>query len=288
MKNIFLAIIVLICASCSQAQQKPHELQLPEIPADLRQPQQRADFLVIHFWDNLDLADDSIIADEPFMEQSFSDFASVLPIASPDSATVAINRLLAKASVKADAYKAVNKIAETYLYQPVSPVYNEELFIPFLRNMVESPLLTETDKARPEFLLKEAMKNRVGHTASDFEFLTLKGEKMHLTDVQSPSEILLIFFDPDCLHCKETMATIPYSADFYSKIKSGELKVVAVYSGDEKGLWEAYGSTLPDTWIVGYEPGAIYDEELYALREFPTIYLLDKDFTVKAKNLQVE
>ena len=57
------------------------ELPLPSVPETLREPAERADFVVAHFWDGMDFTDRRRALDSAFVEQNFANFASVLPYA---------------------------------------------------------------------------------------------------------------------------------------------------------------------------------------------------------------
>lgn len=281
MKKIFFCLGLLLSLLNCEAR----ELQLPSIPSTMTMPQERAAYLLAHFWDNLDFTDDAAIADVPFMAQNFANFASVFPVATPEAIEAGIDTLLSKASVNKDALELMVRIADDYLYETDSPVYNEEHYILFLNRLLASPYLDTTAKMRPEFQLKEAMKNRVGHSATDFEFTDREGQPRKLSDIRAKDDILLIFFNPDCDHCRQVLHELQNDSTRKAEIDSGWLTVVAIYSGDEADAWKEYAATLPDNWIVGIEPMKVLDDEIYVLREFPTVYLLDKNLIVKAKNI---
>lgn len=285
MRRILIISGLLLAVACGTAAK---ELQLPQIPRTLTMPQERAAYLLAHYWDNLDFTDSGTIGDSPFMVQSFSNFASVFPIGGNEAVKAGIDSMLMKASVNPEAVKTLVRIADDYLYEPESPVYNEEHYIIFLNCLLNGNYLEETEKIRPRYQLAEAMKNRVGYQAADFEFTDRQGQSRRLSEVVSKEDILLIFFNPDCDHCRQVLYELQNDAARREEVAAGWLAVVAVYSGDEAATWQDYASTLPDDWIVGIEPMKIFDEELYVLREFPTVYILDNAHRVKAKNVSLE
>ena len=62
--------------------------------------------------------------------------------------------------------------------------------------------------------------------------------------------------------------------------------MLAVYSGDDRDLWERDAAVLPAEWTVGYESGWLQDTGAYVLRAMPTLYLLDRNKQVILKDVQ--
>ena len=263
----------------------PGEFPLPEIPSSIINAEERADYLLAHFWDPLDFKDTLLSHNGMLMEQTFVNFLSVMPHATETGRAIGVNALLKKAEADTVSYRKIRDLAETYLYEPDSPMLSEDFYILFLRNYAETPMLGEGQKERAKAQLEIVMMNRPGTPAPDFDFITRHGEKSSLYDVESKGDILLFFYDPGCATCMEAKKEITGNRKLKEAIESGSLTVVAVYSGPEKLLWERQASEMPEEWIVGYEPESIEERELYDFRGMPTIYLLDKYKIVKKKDL---
>jgi hypothetical protein len=63
--------------------QGEREFPFPHIPDMIVEPQQRASWLLNHYWDNVDFNNAKIISDTAFIEQAFVNFLSIMPIVSP-------------------------------------------------------------------------------------------------------------------------------------------------------------------------------------------------------------
>ena len=107
------------------------ELPLPEIPSTLRSAPERAAYVVTHFWDDMDFRDTLCSRDTAFMEQNFVNFVALFPHAESTSLQPAVRNLMRRAEADPVAYTLLMEIAEKYLYEPVSPMLNEEYFIFF-------------------------------------------------------------------------------------------------------------------------------------------------------------
>ena len=55
----------------------------------------------------------------------------------------------------------LTSLADKYLYDPNSPMRNEELYISVLDAMLKSPILDDTEKIRPKARRSLAQKNRI-------------------------------------------------------------------------------------------------------------------------------
>ena len=283
MKVIRYLIVIAACLltlSTAAADSIP-ELPLPTVPAALQKPADRAGYIIVHFWDAMDFRDTLRSRHRDFMEQNFSNFICVFPHADGQARRTAVGTLLDKAEADSTAYVLLKDIAEKYLYELNSPMLSEDFYILFLERLVDSPILGEYGTIRLRRQLEAVRKNRPGMTAADFAYTARDGNKTTLHKTATDSDLLLIFYDPDCEHCKETMDTLQQSRQLADK----RLSVLAVYSGDDYDLWVKTAPMLPAGWTVGYESGALQESGAYVLRAMPTLYLLDRNKKVVLKDV---
>lgn len=261
------------------------ELPMPSIPEDLDSAD-IAGYLLEHFWDGLDFTDTLLTHNRDFLEQNFANFSQLLIISNDSTArrNGAIT-LMKKAEVDTIAYKTFSEIAYHYLYNPNSPMLDEDSFIPFLEIFQDSEFLNEPERERNRFLLQNALKNRPGMRAADFPYVTSNGKTTTLYKTPVKGNLLLIFYDPDCENCKEIMENMAKNPVLAEMINQGEISLLAIYSGENKKLWYETAPSLPKEWTVGYNAGTIEEEDDYFFRASPTIYLLDDNKNVLVKDL---
>ena len=264
------------------------ELRLPEIPASIATPEEEIDYLALHFWENLDMRDTLQTRNGDFMEQNFSNYLSILPYASPEVRKGSVATFLKSMRKDPPCYFLIEKLADSYLYDPNSPFYSEETYILFMEEYAASPLLEDYRRERYGARLEDALKNRPGSVAPDFEFITRGGEKINLHSLKNDSPLLLIFYDPECEHCHDILTALSASEQLRGLAQNGSLQVMAIYSGENRELWNASAPQLPDYWTVGYENGRIEEEELYVFRSLPVLYILDTDKRVLYKDAAPE
>lgn len=305
--SLIIAIALAVCSACSASPHRevvhapagadpiPAELPLPTIPAELRTPQERADYLAVHFWDKMDFADTRLSLDTAFMEQNFVNFIDLLPHATPGGAEAAVERLTSSVAATDSTVTAfIFDIATRYLSDPLSPMRNEELHILFLRQETLLPAVGEAARDRAAFMLGEALKNRPGTIPADFTYVTPTGRSTLLTTpVGTPTlstgqtdatSLLLMLYDPDCIHCKEITASLASDPVVNAAIDNGSLTVLAVAVDGSRSRWEAHLPQMPSNWINGYDTTGIEEKELYPLPAIPVFYLLGPDHRVIAKD----
>lgn len=155
---------------------------LPLIPAMLNTPELRADYLVRHYWDNMDFTDTTYINLPDVTEQAWVDFIDILKIVPDTTAIAAIKQMYKMADQKKVVFFYYTDLAEKYLYDPNSPMRNEEFYIPVLDAMLESKVLNDTEKILPQGRRELAEQNRIGRPAEDFTYTLLSGKTVRSTE----------------------------------------------------------------------------------------------------------
>jgi hypothetical protein len=247
----------------------------------LRDPRQRAEYVIDRYWDAMDWRDTVLTRDDRFMEQCAADFYAVAQHTDSVTASAAVKKMLDGASADPEAYRRIAEISQVYLFEPESPVADDELFLAVADRLMADRRLGEADMLRLADAHRAAVLNRVGRRASDFEFVGRDGLRSSLYDaVKTNSRTIVMFYDPDCHDCM----------DFERHLADAGLKDTGVIMispyGEQDGLWARHAATMPAEWIVGLPVDEEFeDEEIYDLRAIPTVLLLDREATVIAKNL---
>ncbi len=291
-KHILTTILLatLLTTSPQNAAQTldgPIELPLPSVPATLTTPADRADYVIRHFWDAMNFRDTLRCHNRTFMEQNLVNYLSIFPHAHPDALPAAIDTFLQRAVADTPSLHLLNELAEQYLNDYESPMRNEDYYILYLEALLRQPTLTDADRMRSTYQLQEARKNHRGTTAADFSYIdrdeqlrTLHRTATNTTDGQ----LLLLFYDPTCSHCTETIDTLRHSALLSQHTNEGQITILAVDIEGDRQQWEKTKDTMPQQWIIGIDNSDIVGHALYSLPALPVIYLLDHNKTVLLKN----
>lgn len=295
MKTVYYLVIALfMCGACNSGkvqEQKEEAVQeeakgfkLPEIPAMYTDAEQRANFLVKHYWDNFDFTDTSYIHLPQITEQAFVDFLDVTNHSPLASAYEGMGQLMSGAEKDKKVFDYFVSLADKYLYDPNSPFRNEELYIAVLEKMLESNHLEEVERTRPQYRLQLAQKNRVGTKAINFAYTTASGKQGALYNFKT-DYILVYINNPGCHACGEITEGLKQSRIMQYLLSEKRVTILCVYPDEDLEEWKKHQADFPNDWINGYDKGTtIRDKDLYDLKAIPSLYLLDKEKTVLLKD----
>ena len=293
--SFILLLVLTACKSGPAASQEQNGKQdtvkvfnLPDIPVVLNTVSQRADYMVKHYWDRFDFTDTTYVSQIDVAEQAWVDYCDLLEHVPLSDAQTAIKETIGRAGKNKKMLDFFAELADKYLYDPNSPMRNEELYIPVLEALTASPMLNETEKIRPQARLELAQKNRLGTKALNFTYTLDSGAKGTL--YQFPAEYTLLFINnPGCHACSEMIEGLKSSPVINGFIAGKKLRVLSLYPDEELDEWKKHRGDFAKEWTNGYDKElVIKNKNLYDLRAIPTLYLLDKNKTVLLKDATLQ
>ena len=266
------------------------------------EPQERALYALNHFWDRFTdttrmYACDSLTVNGVAVEEVESQmglFATLLGQQPLDAGAQAVARLYERADAferkfpDSNVFEELGRLTRHYLYDPNSPVRNEDLYFPFVDRLGRSDLIDNGYRMGYEWDARMCSLNRVGTKAADFSFTDTRGRVRTLYGVKAERTVL-IFGNPGCQACQEIMEDMESTPEVAALIASGRLQVVDIYIDQEIDDWKAHIPDYPASWINGYDHGySIRTDLIYSVRGIPSIYLLDAEKTVLMKDATPE
>ena len=290
LKKYALALICAIIIQNGKAQNVEQTISkmLPEIPAELTEPAKRAEYLTLHFWDLYDFSDSIFLEKDNLLERSFVDFIDLLSLVPEDTRNKSINLLMKKSESIPEVFANLINLSEQYLYDSTSPLCDEEKLIPFLQYAIEAQIFSDIEKIRPSFVLESITKNRLGEISNDITYTLKNGDTGTLHSINS-EYTLLYFNDPECEDCKLLIKQLIASAKMNELISLNKLKIITVYLFDNVESWDKHSSEVQETWIYSRDAEQkIMLENDYNIKQFPTMYLLDKEKKVLLKETTFE
>jgi hypothetical protein len=263
-------------------------LPLPDVPDAFVTVEDRAGYVLRHFWDKLNFTTDTVLSrNRDFMEQNFANYISIFSLPDRTALVGTVKRLLFRAQVDSLAYNMLTDIAEKYLYAPDSPMQNEDYYEIFLMAEGDSEF-SSGYRSKLSYQQSCISKNRVGNIAADFDYLSEDGVVTSLSDTETPGYMLLVFFDPSCDDCRKSVEMLEEEIVMNRMLKEHELSILAIDVADNEEMWEAVKRTYPSSWKIGLDTSGLRDKEIYVMRNMPSMYLLDHNKRVLLKDAQVE
>ena len=192
------------------------------------------------------------------------------------------------ADTTSNMYSYMEKTVTRYLYDPNSPVRDEDIYQPFVSRLSTSPFTSEDMKWAYSHDAEMCSLNSFGTPAADFSFTDLSGKRHTLYGIDA-DYLLLFFSNPGCPACKEIVDQLCADEKVGRMISSGILAVVNIYIDMELDKWREYASTYPKEWFSGYDHTySIRTDVTYNVRAIPSLYLLDSEKKVIMKDAPQE
>jgi len=262
--------------------------QIPVAPEHLTQKSEKINYIFEHFWDNFDFSDTSKIFNPDYGEQAVVDYIGYFPLVSMNQIDSSVNALFNQVKNDQKSFVYFKEVFDNYLANPNSPVNSDLFYEPVVKYMISSENLDENERIKYKTLLPILQKNKPGSVASDFNFVNADGKTSNLNAIKAPFTFLM-FYEPGCSQCEQTIASLKNSTAFNSVIDQGGLEVLAIYPDGNRQIWEDYKGNIPSNWLNGIDlDQTILSQGIYQIKATPTIYLLDRDKKVILKDTDLK
>lgn len=277
----------------------------PVLPTELQQPANREDSIKAfryyrdHFWDGVNFWDGRL-AYTTFFEEKLDRYFNQLVTPNPDSVNKEMDYMLGFASINPEMQRfLLLRFINRYYSQRY--MWEDAVFVHLYEKYFSSktyPWLSEQGKKTITDRAYSLMANILGTPATDIELPDSTGRTVSLYALQKQFT-LVVFWDPTCGHCKETLPKI--DSVYAARWKQDGVGIYAVaketegtradwlrFIAEKKiGHWSHvyYSKEAEKNRVEKNVPGY---SQLYDVQSFPTLYLLDKDKRIVAKKLSYE
>lgn len=255
--------------------------EYPVAPDEIDGLEEKADYLVEHFWDKMDFTQKTTV-DQNALNDAFSVYVTPMRWADPAKTNESITRLISKIEKNPSLSIQFSKAAEEALYGTRAEFWNDEIFIRFLDNLIKCKGVKPERKLRAELLRKQLTNTMRGSVPPEFDYTRPDNSKAHY----HPNGVITIieFGDPDCDDCRFAKLKLDTNVSLSRLVEKGMVNVLFINVDPDEG-WQEKLKEYPKSWHVGAsdEVGEIYD-----LRETPSLYVIDREGKVAAKNVTVQ
>ena len=250
-----------------------------------------------HYWDGVSFMDESVVRTPFFIPKLQRYYREVMPQA-PDSIIQDANYKLLLARNAPELYKyLLNWLTDEYL----QPKYmgQDAIFVYLFNNYHSKGLSPWLNEKQMEAITRRAymlMANLLGEKAANLELLNTAGKISSLYDLTTAYTVV-VFWDPNCGHCKEELPAMDsmYRADWKNK----NVQIYAVLSEGDTSSWKKYIEANNLTgWIHVHQTNEMRKadtemqrasfKQLYDVTQTPTLYLLDRDKRIVGKKLTLD
>lgn len=302
-KSLTISASLLLLAGCGTNSKKAEQfraLPFPDVlpPAMVDNPVAMTEYMALHWWDGITDISRSYPCDTLLVsgvrvgdvEQKMANWTNLLGVVDMSVVEKSMGRLYERAAAcekkdtSSNVFETFVGLVDKYLYDPNSPLRNEDYYAFFAARLAGSELVESVMKDKYARQVRLAALNKVGTKAADFKFADKRGRMFSLYEIKS--ELTLLFFsNPGCTACKEIIDVLNNDPVISGMIADGKMKVLNIYIDEDLDAWRSYMPIYPETWYNGFDPDlVIRGETLYNVRAIPSLYLLDRDKTVLMKD----
>lgn len=276
--------LLVSCAGHRGSVSETRHFPQVNIPSVYTAPEERMEYVLNHYWDDFS----GVPMEE--IEVALSNFIGILdnaPLAGAQKAMAVLFERICeeeRADTSAHRYILMTQLVSRYLYDPNSPMRNEDYYLPFVSLMAESPLTPDDLRPAYRYEAESCAICQYGTVAPDFKARTAAGRTFRLYEVKA-DYTMLFFSNPGCDACKEIVDEITGVPEISRLTEEGAVAVVNVYIDEDLAAWREYEPGFPRAWINCYDVGSVIrDGRLYDVRAIPSLYLLDKDKRILLKD----
>lgn len=306
-------IILAVLSSCGQrtsqgSVDKQHTREFPMMtpPAMMQDTGEIIEYMAMHYWDAFlagpQKSDKIFLCDSLHvsgvlkgdLEQGFANYIYILENMPIKKAQKAVRQFAGRieehetADTNSNVFESFVDIAEKYMFDPNSPLRNEDLYSPFAEVLSQSNHMDTATKDRYAHVASMCRLNEAGTRAADFRFSDRKGREYTLHGINA-DHTLLFFSNPGCHSCLEIINTLKDDPAVSAMIAEKRLAVLNIYIDEDLKEWKEYMPIYPEEWYNGFDPDlVIRTDRTYNVRAIPSLYLLDADKTVLLKDATME
>lgn len=283
-----LALLYKLSQPINNFNALPQNLELPTFKDSLN-------FLKTNFLKGINFNDERLLRN-PFLESRLNTYFDQLVAPNPQSITSEIDSILS--SIRSTDHVVFKYLSFYFMARYTTPkvMGNDAVFVNLYNTYFKNKNYQWLDATQSEYfkytyrILKD---NQIGSLAKNLFMKTVNETRLDLYDVDADF-IVLAFWDPTCGHCK---TEIPKLNTLYNKqYNKSKVKIYAVnVNPDVPKEWkefiashklEHWTNVYPAAVVTGNLTKADVDfQTLYNVSQTPVFYLLDKNKTIIAKDI---
>ncbi|HON18827.1 MAG TPA: thioredoxin-like domain-containing protein [Salinivirgaceae bacterium] len=241
-----------------------------------------------HYFDNVDFSDGRLVL-TPVYHARLANFYDKVVAPISDSIIAASRVLFAKIPEDSEFFSYTLQ----YLFNKYSQskIMGHDKVVVYLADTYylrgKTPWITDDFKKKLTERIERMRYNQIGNVAPNLEKAQTPDGYFYPLHSVNGKAILLIFWDPDCGHCKKE---IPQILEFYHKYHQKGFDVYAFYTQNNVDEWKkAIQNFQIEDWINVYDPFNFTNfRTLYDVYSTPMLYLLDQNKKIVAKRFSID
>ena len=287
------------------------EIEVPEPPKDengnITDSLFQRNYYIEHYWDNYDLTDDAIVR-MPAYQQRLEQLYENILIKHPDSLMAYTDKLMSKINEGTEVFK-FTVVHLTTKYQQSNIMCMDAVFVDLVLKYYKTGKSFWMNESKNKEIVDRAeaiAPNLCGLHPHNLALMDTAGNWPRIFSLDEKF-VVLIFWSPDCGHCKKEMPKVYEKYQAWKK-EGLDVEVYAVSkAGDDE--WREFIGKKKWDWINTAVPPEVFDRQTYVdsvvragltdlkslnyhatfdVYKTPTMYIIDDNKKIVGKNLDSE
>lgn len=256
----------------------------PTAPDTCKTLESRCNYLVQRFWDGCNLSKPIKAENDSLLLTAVRDYLEIMMNANVNVSLASVRNLMFKAQSNQSNFLKIAQAAEMLLYmQPTTMI--DDVYLAFANSVAGATWAEKNVRAHFRRQVKAIEASKLMAPIADFEFTALGGGKDRLYDKADTCQSYLLVFTRDDSDGSFARLRLSTDAGINAAIASGRLKVYDITVGRPGANWAKESADYAKQWTVGNYPDAL---NALDIRMLPSVFILDKDHRVQAKNISVD
>lgn len=247
---------------------------------------QKYNWYKAHYFDNIDFTDDRIVR-TPIFHTKLKTYFENLTLQIPDSVQKAADFMIEKARASKELFKYTTFYC-TYTIETSNIMCMDQAFVHMSDKYYKTGQAFWLNEKQVKRITEKADKLRnilCGKTSPNLIMPDVNGKTQILHQLNSEYTVL-VFWDPNCGHCKKAIPKLNEELAGFSKEK---IQVFAVCLENNEPDWKKFIEENKLDFINVWDPNHQTNfRKLYDISSTPSIFLLDKNKEIIGKQLGVE
>jgi len=267
---------------------EPEVPELPLLPSGRKDSSFAYRYFKAHYWDDIIFTDDRMLRTPVFYNKLKTYFDKVVPQI-PDSIIRECDLFIEKARPNPETFKYFVWFFTSH-YENNEIMGMDKVFVHLVDTYYATNQTPWVNKTVLENILKKAKQIKpllIGSVAPNMMMLDSNNQVVSMYAMNARF-LIILFWDPDCGHCKEE---IPKIKEYYdeNKVRYG-LEIFAVCADTSLSKWKSAIRTRGMNWINVNGPRSLtgnYHDQ-YDIISTPTIYILNRKKEIIAKRIDMQ
>ena len=256
--------------------------EYPIAPEGLSDLQDKAEWLVEHFWDNLDTKSKATV-DQHALNNAFSVWVTPMQWASKEKVSASVDALLKRVAKNPTLLLQLTKAAEDNIYDVNrAGMLIDEVYVKFAESVAQNKKIDNLRKTRYKEQARKLAATMPGEVPPSFKFTATNGEEKEYRPMSTFT--IIEFGDPTCEDCRMAKLKMDVSLPLGELVEKGKVNILFILPDKREG-WEEELSGYPERWKVGAAEDV---DDIYDIRLTPTFYTIGSDGRILSKNITVE